>query len=876
MRLIKILFFILITSTHVHAAVNVTSGHPRIWISSADLSTIITNCSGGGDLNAHYIELRDWAYSTTESTQGQTAPHAQRYWIGMALGALVDGGSYLTDLQTAINTMYTNRVALHSSEYRVAALAIVYDWCYSILTATDRQRIADTFVEWWDYQLSPSASERSTGNNHGHERLQGFILGSVALDGDGYCDTEAATALIEAESRMDEYMSFYGMIGGADSSLGIDGGYNEGMEYIDRGAYSLYGSYLAWETGTDDSINSEWLDNLGQWLYASTRNDNTTTRLHDIDAYYVNSLTGNPIRSSLYYWLAGDKADQYARYLWNKAQGGTGALTGASGEFSDSYDYIYAMYIVFYNSTSAVTPSAGSTFFDGVNHIMVREGVSATDNYFFFNAQDMWSGHEHFGAGGFEISRGSGLALDAGAYEGGDISNNDHAWLYYQRSLAHNVVSIYLSGETWEGPDWTNNDGGQNVDDWPLTNNFGHFPWDMDDYNTYTGSFDQGNILQYYSSSDACFFRADLSPGYDPSKIDFYYREFIIPSNGAYYILCDRLTTDSSTYTKRWLLHSETDPNVSGSSVEIDHDSDDLLVEFILPSSPTITERGGSGYEYWTTFDGGGTNPDPSPTIGTDAPNEIGSYRLEVSPPSSNTSDTYLVVMQAGADGITMPTINSLSGTGYIGVHIEDSTENVVGIFNNAYSSSSNASISYSITPTTGVRHVVSGLSTSTTFSVNGAGSYDSGASGTIEFTSLVGTTSFSIAEASDSAPPTLDAITIQSDGDSTQFDFSENMQVGSDGYTNFDTLVLSGGSITLSNCSITDDVVECDNSRTVVYGETFTSFAYPQPGDGLQDPSTNILTTIATYSGSFSNLVPVSTVITGTFSGGTMTGTVR
>lgn len=110
-----------------------------------------------------------------------------------------------------------------------------------------------------------------------------------------------------------------------------------------------------------------------------------------------------------------------------------------------------------------------------------------------------------------------------------------------------------------------------------------------------------------------------------------------------------------------------------------------------------------------------------------------------------------------------------------------------------------------------------------------------------------------------DTTPPTLDAINVQASGNTTQFDCSENMAVGADGYANFTTVVLSGGSVALSGCSITGDIIECTNSRQVAYGETFVSFAYTQPGDGLQDTATtpNNLATISTYSGSFTNNVP-------------------
>lgn len=136
-----------------------------------------------------------------------------------------------------------------------------------------------------------------------------------------------------------------------------------------------------------------------------------------------------------------------------------------------------------------------------------------------------------------------------------------------------------------------------------------------------------------------------------------------------------------------------------------------------------------------------------------------------------------------------------------------------------------------------------------------------------------------------DTTPPTLDAINVQASGLTTQFDFSENMAVGSDGYTNFDTLVLSGGSVTLSGCSITNDIVECNNDSQIPYGATFVSFAYTQPGDGLQDTATtpNNLASIVTYAGSFTNNVPEpgsSTVQavsnTGTIQAVSSTGTVR
>jgi hypothetical protein len=102
---------------------------------------------------------------------------------------------------------------------------------------------------------------------------------------------------------------------------------------------------------------------------------------------------------------------------------------------------------------------------------------------------------------------------------------------------------------------------------------------------------------------------------------------------------------------------------------------------------------------------------------------------------------------------------------------------------------------------------------------------------------------------AGDVTAPTLSTATVGTNGTSLTFAFSETVSIGAGGNGGF-TISPSGGAATVSytSGSGSSSLVYTIN-RTILQGETFT-FAYTQPGNGVEDAAGNDLATITSTSG--------------------------
>src|SRR3989339_954016 len=164
---IHIVFMVLLISffslRSVCYSAQVNPDHPRIWINSTKKTQLVTNCSAGGPLRDHYLRVKDYVDNTSEST-GNAYAH-QRYWMSVLLCAMVDGGSYITKVQNNIALWYADRNNLKYSDYRLASVAMCYDWIFPDLTATDKMYVAEIFKTWWAYWGSESAYFHDSWNN---------------------------------------------------------------------------------------------------------------------------------------------------------------------------------------------------------------------------------------------------------------------------------------------------------------------------------------------------------------------------------------------------------------------------------------------------------------------------------------------------------------------------------------------------------------------------------------------------------------------------------------------------------------------------------------------------------------------------------------
>jgi len=267
--------------------------------------------------------------------------------------------------------------------------------------------------------------------------------------------------------------------------------------------------------------------------------------------------------------------------------------------------------------------------------------------------------HQHQDAGAFQIYYKGPLAIDSGSYNGSSGGyNSPHNKNYFKRTIAHNSLLVYDPGETFRcwgygGRDKTEfaaNDGGQRLPgkEWSA-------PRDLKEM--LAGDFKTGKILAHGFGPDTqtpeyTYLKGDITEAYS-AKVKEVKRSFLflnlkdekIP---AALIVFDKVVSANPDFKKFWLLHSIEQPEINGSQITIKRTKNGdsgMLVDTVLlpaPENADIVPVGGPGKDFWVF----GTNYPNSPGAGSDEALERGAWRVEVSPKKANAEDYYLNVMQ--------------------------------------------------------------------------------------------------------------------------------------------------------------------------------------------------------------------------------------
>jgi hypothetical protein len=692
---------------------------PRLLLTPTSAEALKIDLGPGGSRNAMFLKMKTYLANTSA---GSAVFQIVRYELTRAVCALVEPATYRSSLISSYAGLSPTGGAIYDEATGLMA-AIVFDWFYADMTSSQRSNLAAFIVAHMNAMRS-TVGGRSSWNNHVYEEAWSTVLGPLALFGAAEQPSDIQTRLDTAKSWLDEFLA------ATNKAAGTTGGYGEGYYYWTRGLHGLM--YHVWgfstASGTDYYSQCNALRFMANFEVGVLRpHDLTSERFADgaVPLVYQNEAQSIPVLM----FATGKYANGYAQYLLNLAYpNGINANT-----WSTSYGYYYTFTALLYPKTppAAIDPAAEplAKRFDGMQMVVWKSGPGQSDTFFLYKQNDKFAGHDHYDAGEFVIHKGAALAIDAGAYEGGDSSPNDHYSKYYRRTIAHNLVTVYDPAEKWVTPygTWTN-DGGQK---WSGGSNGA--PLRSADV-TDGSSFDRGRIARYDEQAGYDYLQGDLTGAYSRAtgedyaltgskKMAHYTREitFLRP---AYFVVLDRVGSSDASFAKRWLLHSITQPAVSGTAASvagggtsftgdlttITNGSGRLFVRTVLPLQHSIVRRGGSGYEYWTSYDGSGSNP--LPASGTGSPNEPGAWRIEVSPTVAATDDFFLHVLEPRASTVSTPAaVARIQNATVLGVHIQDATEDQVALFSaDKRAASIGTAFSYTFAPTRTTRHVVAGL----------------------------------------------------------------------------------------------------------------------------------------------------------------------
>ena len=261
--------------------------------------------------------------------------------------------------------------------------------------------------------------------------------------------------------------------------------------------------------------------------------------------------------------------------------------------------------------------------------------------------------HQHLDAGAFQIYYQGALAIDSGSYSGSSGKyGSPHCQNYYWRTIAHNSLLVYDPREDF-GKRGYGNDGGQR-----LAGGRSEVRT-LDVLLDPAKGYRTGHVLAHGFGPDPqtpefTLLSGDLTDAYS-KKVQQVTRCFVFlnlhdAKVPAALIVFDRVTSADPEFRKFWLLHTQEEPRIDGSSAIVDVTQHDqrgrLMLDVLLPTDNNrqLSSVGGPGKEYWVF----GTNyaNDIEPRQLERSSLEPGAWRIELSPKAAAREDLFLTVMQ--------------------------------------------------------------------------------------------------------------------------------------------------------------------------------------------------------------------------------------
>jgi hypothetical protein len=287
-----------------------------------------------------------------------------------------------------------------------------------------------------------------------------------------------------------------------------------------------------------------------------------------------------------------------------------------------------------------------------------------------------FANHQHRDFGHFAIYYKGSLAQNSGIYEGGNGGyGSDHDVNYHKQSISSNTMLVYDPNEvkTWMGRQIIN-DGGQRM------SNNGFDAVTLEELvgeDTYMGRVVGQQFGPDATEPNFSYIKGDLTTAYT-SKVKQSMRSFVFlnlknEQHPAAMIVYDKVAAADPNFKKYWLLHSIEEPTVSGNTTTIKRSEDGyngkLVNETLLPAADntTIEKVGGPGRE----FEVFGTN---FPNFVNRLPNETtaepGAWRVQISPDAPAETDYFLNVMQVMDTGTTPLVTQKLDSERMVGAKV--------------------------------------------------------------------------------------------------------------------------------------------------------------------------------------------------------------
>lgn len=552
-------------------------------------------------------------------------------------------------------------------------IAQAYDWLYDQWSETQRVALRNKLAEGVTYLVNFIRRERLSPYNVYlyNSPFQALMAANLALYGD---DPRG-----ELNMRFTYDLWKHRVLPVWRQVMGQHGGWHEGGEYVGIGiGQAIYQVPAMWRSATGEDLfkHEPGLRGFLDFMTYRKRPDGTDFRWGD--AGYFDKTASDTIPLALEYRHAPTYQLQATRSLPAPSSWPWGPLTDSS--LSDP-------------AAQAGLPLA--KLFDGIGMVVARSDWGPEATYLTFKAGDNFWSHSHLDQGAFTLYKGGELALDSGFY--GPKYGSDHHMNYAYQSIAHNLVTVTdpaddapSSGKVVRN---IANDGGQRRigSGWGIE----PAPLDRTEWEQKRDLYHTGRLLRYYDGRNTVVAVSDITPAYTNSqsgagefshrtrRVERLWRTLIYDRSNDVVIVRDRVTATRPEFLKRWLLHTQNQPKVSGMRVSASVPPDasrrqlggSLEVQVILPENAAIHTVGGPGFAFFVdgkNYDENGTLLDAIRRKGQ--PTEAGGWRVEIMPERARRDDEFLVVLiPRTANAIPAPAIRRIQSGNEYGIEVAGS-----------------------------------------------------------------------------------------------------------------------------------------------------------------------------------------------------------
>lgn len=629
--------------------------HPRLYLRRSDV----------GDLRARMLHP---VLKPVWDELARLAARRQTHRLELeALGYLIDPQAE-AGRRTAAETLKMLQESTFPDEQDISRAigrtmvtgAIVYDWCYELLTAEQKQAYIDQFVrlaKMLECGYPPTRQGSVTG--HSSERM---IMRDMISAGIAIYDESPEMYRLAAGRFFREHLP-------ARNWFYPGHAYHQGDSYGSyRYASDLYPLWIFHRMGAGNVYDPAQQYVPYQWIYMR-RPDGQLIRsgdtyLHSRRPGQVWPLETATILSASFY---GD-GYVYGEFLKEPSVSAENKL----------FEFLWRDPNLQPRPADELplTRYMGSPF----GWMIARTGWDENAAIVEMKVNEYnFTNHQHLDAGSFQIYYRGALAIDSGLYTGSSGAyGSPHTTNYYWRTIAHNSLLVYDPDEVFSRSrdrDY-GNDGGQRLP------NGRSEPRNFDDL--LTKGYATGKVLAHGFGPDAdrpqySYLKGDITQAYS-DKVRQVVRSFVFlnlddAARPVALVVFDRVVASDPAFKKYWLLHSIEEPQIDGPRVSIARTEEGnrgrLYLTALRPAADNlaIEKIGGPGKEFWV--------------FGRNFPNDIeprrrasqepGAWRIEISPQRAAADDSFLNVLQVADAGAGPPLPSTLvEGDGVIGAKIAD------------------------------------------------------------------------------------------------------------------------------------------------------------------------------------------------------------